>query len=186
MKYTPKSTEQELILGCRKEHPLAQKYIYQKYFGKMLGICMRYTSNREEATEVLNMAFFKVFTCINQFKEPGSFSGWIARITFNCSIDHVRKQITYKKNIDLNSEKETSIDNEAIDNLATEDLYKAIQMLTPASRTVFCMYAIDGYKHREIGEKLGISEGTSKWHLSSARKALQEILVNEFRIRVAI
>lgn len=186
MKFTPKSSEQDLILGCRKEHPLAQKYVYQRYFGKMLGICMRYTSHREEATEVLNMAFFKVFTNIHQFKEPGTFAGWIARIVFNTSIDHVRKQITYKKVIDLNSEKETSINNDAIDNLATEDLYKAIQLLPPSSRTVFCMYVIDGYKHQEIGDKLGISDGTSKWHLSNARKELKKILVNKFRIRVAI
>ncbi len=186
MKYTSKSSEQDLILGCRKEHPLAQKYLYQKYFGKMLGISMRYTSNRDEAVEVLNTAFFKVFTCIHQFKEPGSFGGWVARIVFNCSIDHVRKQVSYKKAIDLNSEKETSINNDAIDNLATEDLYKAIQLLPPSSRTVFCLYVIDGYKHHEIGEKLGISEGTSKWHLSTARKQLQKILVNQFRIRTAI
>jgi len=186
MKYTPKSSDQDLILGCRKEHPLAQKYLYQRYFGKMLGISMRYTSNREEAVEVLNTAFFKVFTSLDKFKEPGSFPGWVARIVFNCSIDHVRKQVTYKKVIDLNSERETSINNTAIDNLATEDLYKAIQMLPPSSRTVFCLYVIDGYKHHEIGTQLGISEGTSKWHLSTARKELQKILVNKFRIRVAI
>jgi len=186
MKYSPKSSDQDLILGCRKEHPLAQKYLYQRYFGKMLGISMRYTSNREEAVEVLNTAFFKVFTCLHQFKEPGSFAGWVARIVFNTSIDFVRKQVTYKKVIDLNSEKETSINNDAIDTLATEDLYKAIQMLPPSSRTVFCLYVIEGYKHHEIGTQLGISEGTSKWHLSTARKELRKILVNKFRIRVAI
>ena len=186
MKFTPKSSDSDLILGCRKEHPLAQKYLYQRYFGKMLGISMRYTSNREEAIEVLNMAFFKVFTNLHQFTEPGSFTGWMARIVFNCSIDHVRKQVTYKKVIDLNSERETSINNEAISNLATEDLYKAIQMLTPASRTVFCLYVIDGYKHREIGVKLDISEGTSKWHLATAKKQLKDILVNKFNIRLAI
>ena len=186
MKYSPKSSDQDLILGCRKEHPLAQKYLYQRYFGKMLGISMRYTSSREEAVEVLNTAFFKVFTCLDQFKEPGSFAGWVARIVFNTSIDFVRKQITYKKVIDLNSEKENSINNDAIDTLATEDLYKAIQMLPPSSRTVFCLYVIEGYKHHEIGTQLGISEGTSKWHLSTARKELKKILVNKFRIRVAI
>jgi len=86
----------------------------------------------------------------------------------------------------LNSERETSINNEAISNLATEDLYKAIQMLSPASRTVFCLYVIDGYKHREIGVKLDISEGTSKWHLATAKKQLKDILVNKFNIRLAI
>ena len=173
-KYHPTSSEEELIAGCRQRDRLAQKYLYERYFGKMLGISMRYTNNREEAVEVLNIAFMKVFCSIDSYKPTGSFGGWIARIVFNSSIDFVRSNTTYRKVIDLNTEREKPIDNPALDNLAMEELYAIIQELPPASRTVFSMYVIDGYKHHEIAERLDISVGTSKWHLSNARKSLQE------------
>ena len=183
MKFTPNSKDEDLIIGCKQENRLAQKYLYQRYFGKMLGICMRYTKNREEATEVLNTAFYKVLTSLDQYKPTGSFPGWIARIVFNTSIDHIRKQATYKKVIDLNAERELPVQNEALDNLATEELFAVIQQLPPSSQSVFCLYVIDGYKHREIAEQLNISEGTSKWHLATARKQLKELLKNLNRQR---
>ena len=178
MKYTPQSNEQDLIQGCRDKDRLAQKYLYQRYFGKMLGICMRYTKNREEAVEVLNIAFFKVLNNLDKYAPSGPFGGWVARIVFNTSIDFVRKQNSYKKVMDFNVEKENSIENEALDNLATEELFKAIQKLSPANRTVFSLYVIEGFKHHEIAKELNISEGTSKWHLANARKTLREILKN--------
>jgi len=186
MKYTPQSTDADLILGCKQKDRLAQKYLYQRYFGKMLGICMRYANGKEEAIEILNMAFMKVFESLDQYKATGAFGGWIARIVFNTSIDFVRKNTTYKKVMDYNTERDASINEEAVDNLAVEDLYKTIQKLPPARRTVFCMYVIDGYKHKEIAEQLNISVGTSKWHLSSARKELQELLKNYQRSSLEI
>jgi len=166
----------ELITGCKEGNRLAQKYLYQRYFGRVLGIGMRYASSKEEAVEVLNLAFLKVFENIHQFKSKGSLGGWIAKIVFNTSIDFVRSQSTYKKVIDFNETSEQPIQNEALDNLAVEDIYRFIQKLPATSRTVFCLYAIDGYKHHEIAEQLGISEGTSKWYLSEARKELKSLM----------
>lgn len=185
MNYNLNSTEAELIEGCRFQNRLAQKYLYQKFFGKMLGISMRYTGNREEAIEVLNTAFCKVFTSIDQYKPTGSsIANWIAKIVFNSSIDFVRKHKTYRKTMDFESTRELSIDNEAIDNLNSEDLFKVIQKLPAATRAVFCLYVIDGYKHWEVAEKLGISVGTSKWHLSNAKKSLQKMLKHYIRPEV--
>ena len=178
MKFTPHSSDEELILGCREQNRLAQKYLYQRYYGKLLGVCMRYTSSREEATSILNMAFFKIFQSISNYNSSGSFKGWMSRIALNTAIDHLRSNTTYRKVMDYNSEKEVAIGNDAIDNLAAEELYAVIQRLPRSTRSVFCLYVIEGYKHHEIAKQLGITVGTSKWHLSSARKQLQTLLKN--------
>ncbi len=186
MKYTPKSSDQELIQGCILKNRLAQKYLYQKYFGKLLGVSMRYTKDREQGIEVLNLAFFKILESIASYKETGAFQGWMARIVFNTAIDQIRKNARYKKHMDFESKKETAINSEAINNLEVEDLYKVIQKLPPASRAVFSMYAIDGFKHHEIAAELDISVGTSKWHLSSARKKLKELLKSYIHTEISL
>ncbi len=186
MKFKPESNDETLIKGCLEENRLAQKYLYQRYFGQMLGICMRYSKGREEATEILNMAFLKVFKSIHLYQPTGSFAGWIARIVFNTAIDHVRKHARYKKVMDFESKKELHTQNDAIDHLATEELFEMIQQLPITSRTVFSMYVIDGFKHREIAKELNISEGTSKWHLSVARKKLQEFINHYNRVDIRI
>ena len=176
MKYTPRSSDMDLIQGCILKNRLAQKYLYQKYFGRLLGVSMRYTNNKEEGIETLNLAFFKIFESIGSYKETGAFYAWMARIVFNTAIDQIRKNARYKKHMDFESKKEPAIHSQAIDNLQAEDLYKVVQKLPLASRTVFSMYVIDGFKHHEIAKELGISIGTSKWHLSTARKKLQKLL----------
>lgn len=177
-KFTAKSTDDELIAGCIAGNRLAQHYLYQRYYGKMMGICMRYTGNRTEAKEILNFAFLKVFKSLGHYKAEGSFSGWVAKIVFRTTIDHVRSTTSYKKKMDFNLSSAQTVTNTAIDHLATEELFALIQKLPTASRTVFCLYAIDGYKHKEIAKQLNISEGTSKWHLAAARKTLQTLLLN--------
>ena len=175
MKYTLHSTDEILIQGCLQQDRLAQKYLYQRFAGRMLGICMRYTNNREEAKEVLNIAFMKVFQSIKSYKEIGALSGWIAQIVFRTTIDQVRANLKYKEVMDFNIEKDKPIENEALSNLNTEVLYQLIQKLSPSAKTVFSMYVIDGYTHAEIAKELGISNGTSKWYLSEARKSLQNL-----------
>lgn len=182
MKYSKQSSNEDLIKGCVQENRLAQKYLYERFYGQMLGISMRYTSHKEEAIEVLNLAFFKVFRSIDKYKPTGSLAGWISTIVFNTSIDFIRKNKTYKASMDFEIEKEVTFRGDALDNLLVEDIYKLIQKLPPASRNVFCLYAIDGFKHREISEKLGISEGTSKWHYAEARKELQKLIAQNDKI----
>lgn len=175
MKYHADSSETDLVKGCVKGKNLAQKYLYQRFHGKMLNVCMRYAGDREEAVEMLNAGFLKVFTSIGKFEHKGSLEGWIRRIMMNTAIDHIRKYQTYNKTMVNNSYAEASVDNEAIDHLLGEDIYKVIQKLPPTSRTVFCLYLIDGYTHKDIAEQLGISVGTSKWHLSEAKKRFREL-----------
>ena len=166
-----------LLAGDNRE----QGKVYKMYYGKMLGIPMRYTRSKEEAQGILNEAFVKVFRSIDNYKnlgDEGSFSGWIAKIVFNTTKDHVRRVTKYKDRVVLGEIPITSVNNNALDNLSLQEIYAKIQMLPSASQKVFSLYVIDGYSHREIAEILSISEGTSKWHLSNARVKLQELLKN--------
>ncbi len=184
MYYSLQSTDEDLIRGCRQKDRLAQKYLYQRYYGKMLGICMRYAGQRSEAEDILNRAFLKVFNAIHKYEPTGSFSGWIARIVFNASIDYVRQNTHYREKMDFNTERDANISAEVIERLYEEDLFLAIQKLPATSRAVFSLYVIDGYKHREIGEILTININTSKWHLAEARKMLQKELKNYHRSKM--
>lgn len=185
MKYTLESTDDELISGCLQQHRLAQKYLYQKYFGKMLGIAMRFSSNRDEANDILNRGFLKVFIKLDKYEPTGSFSGWVSKIIWRTAIDYIRSHAKYKQVDDIEKVYDLGIESSVIDDLIAEDLFKIIQQLPPASRTVFSLHVIDGYKHHEIATLLNISEGTSKWHLSDAKKRLrQHLTVNEKRLTV--
>jgi RNA polymerase sigma-70 factor (ECF subfamily) len=176
MKYSNKSTDNELIQGCRLGNRLAQKCLYERYFGKLFGIAMRYTPNQEEALDILNNSFLKVFTSLDKYEDNNNLVGWIAKIVFNTAIDHVRRNTKYRQVMDFNVENDSSVCNESLNNLQAEDLYRLIQKLPASSRTVFNLYVVDGYKHKEISEILEISVGTSKWHLANARKELQEMI----------
>lgn len=179
MKYSAKNTDNELVEGCLQGERLAQKVLYERYFGKMLGIAMRYTKHQEEAIEILNAAFLKVFTGLDSYQDNNNLAGWIAKIVFNCSIDHVRRHTKYRQVMSFEIEQEPPIFNDSINNLQAEDLFKLIQKLPAASRNVFCLYVVDGYKHKEIADMLSITVGTSKWHLANARKELQDLIYQQ-------
>jgi len=125
---------------------------------------------------VLNHAFLKIFDAMASYQAIGSFAGWMARIVFHCSIDFVRRRTAYQKNMVLGEVLETPIDNEIVRDLESEALYALVQCLPAAARSVFSLYVVDGYKHAEIAKMLGIEEGTSKWHLSDARRRLKILL----------
>ncbi len=176
MQYHEHSTDEALREGCIQQHRLAQEYLYRRYFGRLLGIAMRYTGNREEAIDVLNQAFLKIFNSLGQYEDKGSFPGWMAKIVFHTAIDHLRRQINYKKTLDFSVVADQPVEDEVSGQLAAEELFRLVQKLPPATRTVFSLYVLDGYKHREIAAMLGIDEGTYKWHLSAARQALQKMI----------
>lgn len=177
--YTPESQDELLLEGCLKENRLAQKYLYQRYAGVMLGICMRYAGSRDEAMEMLNAAFFRVFKSIHQFDGSGALKAWISKIVIHACIDWVRSQAAYRKRFVLGVTREAAINNGALEKLNEEDLLEKVQLLPPTSRLVFTLFVIEGYSHKEIAEVIDISVGTSKWHLSEARKRLKEMLKTE-------
>jgi len=169
-------TEEELIRSVASGNRAAQKELYQKYFGKMSGVAIRYTRTKEEAYEVLNDAFMKVFKSIHTYNGSGQLSAWIYKVVLNTTYSYARKN--YKVN-NIKTEldpKDITVENDALSNMGLELIYQKIQKLPDSHRLVFMMYVIDNLKHKEIAKKLKISEGTSKWYLSTARIKLQELL----------
>ena len=171
--------ENELIDRCKTEDRRAQLELYKLCYSPLMGICFRYTRNREDAESYLNQAFFKILTNLDKYQESVSFMAWIKRITINSIIDDFRKN---KKYIEKENQVEEFADymtqrvdyNQADRELDAEELRLMIVSLPPVTQKVFNLYVIDGYKHEEIGQLLGISEGPSKWHLSNARKTLRD------------
>ncbi|RLD88303.1 MAG: RNA polymerase subunit sigma-70 [Bacteroidetes bacterium] len=168
---------------CKKKSAKAQKLLYKQYHGSLLGICMRYAKSKAEAEDILQMAMMKIFKNIGSYSGKGSFEGWMKRITVNMAVDNFRKSIKhyYHDSIDDTDEKALSADLIA-DNLEVKDILKTIQLLPDGYRVVFNLYAMEGYSHKEIAEKLGITESTSKTQLLKARRKLRKLLLSLNRI----
>ena len=151
--------------------------LYQHFYGYALGICLRYTSGRSEATEVLNEGFLKVFTKLDLYDRSKSLKGWIRRIMINTAIDLYRQNLKHSGSSgDLENAMEVSGPEATISSLSYNEIVAEVQELTPGYRAVFNMYVIDGFSHEEIAEQLEISVGTSKSNLSRARAILQKRL----------
>ena len=173
-------TDKELIETCLKDNPIAQKMLYDTYSSVLFGICLRYSKNEEEAQDILQDSFIKIFTKLDTYQFTGSFEGWLKRIVTNTSIEYYRKKITMEHLEEIGFNPYLAIDSDR--GLEVEELLKMIQELPEGYRMVFNMYAIDGYTHGEIATKLNISEGTSKSQLSRARAYLQRKFKEKFEL----
>lgn len=169
-------TDEELRQGCLAGDRMAQQQLYQRYFGKLLGIPMRYTRDRAEATALLNQAFLSIFRSLDNYRENGSFQGWMSTITFRVTMDHLRFEQRYREQIRLETPEPAPAASRVETDLAAEDIFRYIQKLPDHLRVVFSLYVIDGYKHDEIATILGITVSNSKWRLAKAREKLQSWL----------
>jgi RNA polymerase sigma factor (sigma-70 family) len=169
--------ESELIRGCINNDRKAQEQLYKSFFGKMFTMCMRYTSDKELICAIINDAFLNVFKNISKYENRGVFEGWIRRITFNTLADHFRKENKQIKFLLIDEYHSGHLgDNKLSETDDYDDIIAKINSLPGNFKDVFVKYALEGYNHREIGEELQISEGTSKWYLFEARKKLQALL----------
>lgn len=168
-----------IIEACIQNDRHYQEILYKRYFGKMMSMCLRYTSDRDEAMMILNDGFLKVFKYIHTFQHKGSFEGWVRRLIFNSLSDYFKKKNKQIKFLELGQTDFSGYDD-ALEKLYIEDISKLIEHIPKASADVFSMYAIYGFTHKEIGTQLNISEGTSKWHLSNARKFLQKLIKQNY------
>jgi RNA polymerase sigma-70 factor (ECF subfamily) len=182
------SNEQEnidIINGCQKGDRKAQEKLYKNYYRAMMTVCLRYTRSDEDAVEVLNNGFLKVFRNIQRYESvQASLYTWIRTIIVNSCLDFIKQKQKLEKLSSLNENAEAHIDPEVISKIKTAELLGQVRKLAPATQAVFNLYVIEGYNHKEIGELLNISEGTSKWHLSEARKNLQQ-LINESTVKIS-
>ncbi len=169
--------EKELINLCLKGDRKAHKQLYDHYARTMFGICLRYSNGYEEAKDILQDGFIKVFTKLGQYRFSGSFEGWMKRIFVNTALEFYRVNKSHMNQSDV----ELAVDNPhhdfTVEHMSRKEILIALNKLAPGYRTVLNMYVIEGYSHAEIAEMLGISEGTSKSQLSRARVLLQEALI---------
>lgn len=177
----------EIVNGCLNDDRRSQEALFKMFYGKMLAVCSRYISDPDTAQEVLQEGFIKVFDKLEVFDFKGSFEGWVRRIIVNTAIDSIRKSkrapILKEKDTDFKVDSTDHIEeNETIEltELKASIAMKAIEKLSPGYRTVFNLFVIEEYSHKEIAEILGISEGTSKSNLSKAKLNLKKILTEEF------
>ncbi len=169
-------TELDLLRGCLHGDRRMQEELYRRYSPRMYAVCLRYAGKAEEAEDILQEGFIKVFKKIDSFRGDGSFEGWMRRIFVNTAIEHFRRKrylmpVTEKEENTIEG-KYTSV----LDDLGAKDIMALVQELSPGYRTVFNMYVVEGYTHKEIADMLGISEGTSKSQLSRAKVILQDMV----------
>lgn len=168
-------TDEDLIKGCIRNDRKCQELLYKRYFDKMMHLCRKYSLEDDISGAIINDAFLSVFKNIEKFEFKGSFEGWVRKITFNTLADYFRKEnkqikfLTIEEHVSYSEIKGDSI-------FDYEDLMAKVNRLQGTFKDVFIKFSIEGYNHKEIGEELHISEGTSKWYLSEARKKLQDMI----------
>ena len=173
-------SDEELVLRCVRREALAQEYLYKRFSNRLMGICSRYSDSLEEAEDVLQEGFVKIFQKIDTFKNAGSLEGWMKRIMVNTALDHYRKNKNFRHLIDIDEIEYTSETHQhVLESLGAKDLMKLIKGMPKGFRTVFNLYAIEGYAHKEIAEMLEISESTSKSQYSRAKIYLQKLIQTE-------
>ncbi|MDF1694909.1 MAG: RNA polymerase sigma factor [Saprospiraceae bacterium] len=159
----------------RKEKQ-AQKEFYQNHYSRFMQISLRYVRTQSDALTIVNDSFMKIFNSIEKLKNAESLIPWSSTMVRNTTLDYVRKRVKYDQRHTDMDEIHTIVINDALESLSLQEIMKQIHSLSDHERIVFSMFAIDGYKHKEIAKELNISEGTSKWYLNQARKNLQELL----------
>ena len=172
-------SEETLIEGCRQRDEKAQRFLYEKFSPQMYPLCLRYVREVSEAEDVMISGFMKAFDKIDSYSGKGSLGAWLRRIMINQALGHLRKNKTMYLEVNVESAEYNNNLTSSSDHLEAEDLMKLVCELPLGYRTVFNLYAIEGYSHREIAQLLGISESTSKSQLSRARGLLQKALIKE-------
>lgn len=175
----PTYTEQDIIAGCRKNNRAVQEHLYKVYYCVFLKVCARYAKSMQDAEQLLNDGFLKVFTQIDKFSYTGSFEGWMKKVMVNTCLDYLRsnylkEEMTMHVNAMPIEESNLSVSNEGLESIEFRELLTIIQGLPSMTRTVFNLFVFEGFNHKEISEQLDISEGTSHWHVHQARNMLQK------------
>ena len=167
---------QQLLDGCLQGRRSSQRALYDRFYGFALTVCRHYAKNTEEAQEILNDGFVKVFRRLEQFRSESSFRAYLRRVMVNAAIDYYRKHHRNRIKLEKSDFVEPAVENGAIARLSLDEVLQLVQQLPPTYRLVFNLYVIEGYKHHEIAAQLEISTGTSKSNLSKARAKLRQLI----------
>ena len=166
----------DLIQACKKGKADSQQELYTRFYNYAMSICLRYSKNRQEAEEIVNDGFIKILTNLDKYNLNLSFKGWLRRIMINSAIDFFRRNEKHYHSLDIVYAQNVSVSADGIKNLSEAEIMAVVQELPPSYRIVFNLFVVEGYKHEEIGQKLGISIGTSKSNLAKARMKLKMML----------
>jgi RNA polymerase sigma factor (sigma-70 family) len=174
--------ERDLIQACVARERWAQQRLYEEFYPKMMGVCLRYANNDDDALDIMHEAFIKIFKHIASYQTGTSLTAWVRRIMVNTAIDYYRRNAR-RRTDDIDTAYNLSADEpDALSKCSEQDILVAVQSLTPAYRTVFNLYVIEGFSHKEIADELGITESTSRSNLVKARLKLQAILTGKEKI----
>ncbi len=173
-------TEQAILVGCLQNDPSAQRELYNRYSPKMLSVCYRFGQNREDAEDMLQEGFIKIFTQIHTFQNKGAFEGWVRRIIVHTCINFLKKNKKFNENIDLEHAGYLEVKEETMPSIMqARQIIECIRLLPLGYRTVLNLYALEGYSHKEIGDMLDIEESTSRSQFTRAKAMLEMILVKK-------
>lgn len=175
--YLEGKSEKEVLEGCIRGEHKYQKLLYDAFSSKMFGICLRYAKNYHLAEDLLQEGFIRVFNNIQTFRFQGSFEGWLKRIIINTAVEFLRQSVRIHSFDEVNGIEYKMLDDDIKDEMEASELLRIIQSLSDGYRTVFNLYAIEGFSHQEIGKMLGISEGTSKSQYARAKVILQKLVL---------
>ena len=173
-------TEEAILKGCLQNEPTAQRELYNRYSPKMLSVCYRFAHNREDAEDMLQEGFIKVFSQMHTFGNRGAFEGWIRRIIVHTCINILKKNKKFNESVDIIHATAIQVREESVPSIVqAKQVVECIRMLPIGYRTVLNLYAIEGYSHREIGEMLDIEESTSRSQYTRAKAMLEDILIRK-------
>jgi RNA polymerase sigma factor (sigma-70 family) len=175
----PAYTEEDIIIGCRKGERVFQEHLYKTYYSTLIKICLRYAKDMQDAEQLLNDGFMKIFLHVGKYQNTGSFEGWMKKIMVNTCLDYLKSSYlknSMKMNFNANLVENTnlSVANESIEKMEFKELVNMIQALPAMTKTVFNLFVFEGFSHKEIAKQLDISEGTSYWHVHQGRTLLQK------------
>src|SRR5438045_814462 len=173
-------TEEAILKGCLQKEPAAQRELYNRYTPKMLSVCYRFAHHREDAEDMLQEGFIKVFSQIHTFQNKGAFEGWIRRIIVHTCINHLKKNKKFNESVDIIHATSIQVREESVPSIVqAKQIVECIRLLPMGYRTVLNLYAIEGYTHKEIAEMLDIEESTSRSQYTRAKQMLEEILIKK-------
>lgn len=177
MRIVGRYAESELVEGCKNENPKLQRALYEQYHRLMFAVCLRYADNSDDAQDIMQEGFIRVFRKVGTFRGQGSFEGWVRRIMVNTAIEHYRRNSRFMM-VDVEEARDVKLDATALTSMSRDEIINLINQMPVGYRTVFNLYVIEGYSHQEISVTLNISVGTSKSQLSRAKKILQDKIDN--------
>src|SRR6478735_2090166 len=173
-------TDDAILQGCLRNNTTAQRELYQRFSPRMLSVCYRFAHNREDAEDMLQEGFIKVFSQIHTFQNKGAFEGWIRRIMVHTCINNLKKNKKFNESVDLIHATSIQVREESVPSIVqAKQVVECIRLLPIGYRTVLNLYAIEGYSHREIGSMLDIEESTSRSQYTRAKQMLEDILIKK-------